>query len=46
MLSTFVIEESWQMYALILTMVAMQGNVSNMGPMAVTYDASAHIWSG
>lgn len=31
------------MYALILTMVAMQGNVSNMGPMAVTYDASAHI---
>ena len=31
------------MYALILTMVAMQGNVSNMGHMAVTYDASVHI---
>lgn len=45
MLSTFVIEESWQMYALILTMETMQGNVSNMGHMTVTYDASAHILS-
>ena len=34
------------MYALTLTMVAMQGSISNMGPMAVTYDASAHILSG
>lgn len=34
------------MYTFILTMVAMQGNISNMGHMAVTYDASAHILSG
>lgn len=34
------------MYAFTLTMVAVQGSISNMGPMTVTYDASVRILSG